>query len=240
MRSTLFDQEHLEIEGSSLFTKQNSKMLKAELAHGEILARQGTMVAYQGDAKFDHEAAGGLGKWVKKAVTGEGMALMRVAGHGEVFFADQAGDVHVIDLEGDRLSINGANVLAFSSTLEWSIDRIQGAGMIAGGLYNTTLSGTGQVAIVTDGTPVVLDAGAQPTFVDPDAAVCWSAELGISVQTSFNVKALIGRGSGEAAQLAFSGQGFVVVQPSENMRFGGEGNGGGEQRKGFNLGDLIG
>lgn len=44
--------------------------------------------------------------------------------------------------------------------------------MRVSGLFNTTLTGTGQVAIVTDGTPVVLEPAQAPTSVDPDAAVC--------------------------------------------------------------------
>ena len=242
MRSTLFDQQNLETEGTSLFTKQNSKMLKAELSYGEVIARQGAMVAYQGDANFEHEGAGGLKKMVKKALTGEGMPLMRVTGTGEVFFANMGGDVHIVALEGDRLSINGMNILAFSSSLSWDIEFIRGAGILSGGLFNTTLSGTGEVAVVTDGSPLVLQTD-QPTFVDPDAAVAWSADLTISVQASVTFKSLLGRGSGEAAQLAFQGNGYVIVQPSENMRFGGEQTRTEDQQagqRGLNLGGLLG
>lgn len=246
MQSTLFAEENLEVSSSGLFTKQNSKMLKADLANGDVLARQGTMVANQGDANFEHEGAGlnkgGLKKMLKKAVTGEGLTLMRVSGAGEVFFGQMAADIHVIDLENDRLSINGMNILGFTDTLEWDIEFIKGAGIIAGGLFNTTLTGTGQVAVITEGKPVVLETAQAPTYVDPDAAVCWSAGLSISVQTSMSMKSLIGRGSGESAQLAFTGQGMVVVQPAENMRFGGEqqGSNSGQQQQGVNLGSLLG
>ena len=240
MRSSLFEQANLEVSSQTLFTKQNSKMLKADLRYGQVMARQGAMVAYQGQAKFEHGGSGGLKGMLKKAVTGEGLPLMRVSGDAEVFFAQQAGDVHVVDLENDTLSVNGMNILAFSDGLRWDIQRLRGAGMVAGGMFNTTLSGTGQVAVVTDGTPVVLSTDDAATFVDPDAAVCWSANLQVSVQASVTFQTLIGRGSGEAAQLAFSGSGFVIVQPSENMRFGGEQEGGQQRQGGFNIGDLLG
>lgn len=61
----------------------------------------------------------------------------------------------------------------------------------------------------------------QQTYVDPDAAVCWSANLNVDIKADIGTKALIGRTSGEEIQPGFSGDGFVVVQPSENMRFGG-------------------
>ncbi|MDT5248554.1 MAG: hypothetical protein QOJ28_1188, partial [Mycobacterium sp.] len=38
------------------------------------------------------------------------------------------------------------------------------------------------------------------------------------LKTSFKAGALIGRGSGEALQVAFHGQGFVIVQPSEGFQ----------------------
>jgi uncharacterized protein (AIM24 family) len=54
-----------------------------------------------------------------------------------------------------------------------------------------------------------------PTFVDTDAVVAWSSGLTASVNRTMKAGALIGRGSGEAAQLALQGQGIVIVQPSE-------------------------
>lgn len=226
MRSELFAQEHLEVESTGHFVRQSSKMMKVELAAGEVMALAGSMVAYQGDVLFEHQGAGGVKAFLKQKVTGEGLPVMRVSGSGEIFLANRGADVHVIDLEDDSISINGANVLAYDATLRSDIQFMRGAGMLAGGLFNTTLSGTGQVAIVTDGSPLVLDPSQAPTFVDPDAAVCWSASLQIQLKTAIGMKALLGRTSGEEVQLGFHGQGFVVVQPSENMRFGGRHDGG--------------
>jgi hypothetical protein len=95
MRSELFAKEHLEIESTQPGLRlQNSKLLKAEL-NGECMARTGTMVAYQGNVQFQALGSGGMGKWLKQRLTGEGVPLMRVAGQGDVFFADQAADVHL-------------------------------------------------------------------------------------------------------------------------------------------------
>ena len=55
----------------------------------------------------------------------------------------------------------------------------------------------------------------RPTFADIQAAVAWSSSLTTSVRRTAGAGALIGRGSGEAFQLGFSGQGFVIVQASE-------------------------
>ena len=77
---------------------------------------------------------------LKKAVTGEGQSLMKMTGTGEVFLADTAQDIHLVYLENDKITVNGPNLLAFDSGIDWDIERVQGAsGMMGGGLYNTAL-----------------------------------------------------------------------------------------------------
>jgi uncharacterized protein (AIM24 family) len=239
MRSSLFSQEFLEATSPESFGLQNSKMLKVRLAGSTVMARQGAMVAYQGQVTFDYESAGGIGKMLKKAVTGEGVDLMRVSGNGDVFFADLAADVHVLELDGtDGFSVNGVSVLAFEPTLQWDIKMIPGAGMFGGGLFNTLFTGTGKIAVVTRGTPVVLTVDA-PTYVDTDAVVAWSASLQTSINRSgFKPMALLGRSSGEAFQMGFAGQGFVIVQPSENPPRGGGGQTG--STSGGGIGGMLG
>jgi uncharacterized protein (AIM24 family) len=125
MRSDLFSPEYLEATTPGGFGLQNSKMLKVSLSGGSVMARQGAMVAYQGQVSFDYESSGGIGKMLKKAVTGEGVDLMRVSGNGDVFFADLAADVHVLELDGtDGFSVNGVSVLAFEPSLQWDIKMI--------------------------------------------------------------------------------------------------------------------
>ncbi|QYJ05754.1 AIM24 family protein [Nocardioides panacisoli] len=192
---------------------QNDKMLRVRLAE-PFMARQGAMVAYQGPVTFNYQG-GGAGKFLKKAFTGEGLSLMRVEGQGDAFLADTQKRVHILRLANSGISINGDNVLAFSASLDWNIERVKGGSMAAGGLFNTTLRGTGWVAITTEGDPVVLDAGEAPTFADAQALVAWSIELQTSIKSTMTAGSLVGRGSGEAFQVAFNGRGFVIVQPSE-------------------------
>lgn len=214
MKSELFSQDNLEIPDGQRFGLQNNQLLRVSLG-ADVLAVKGAMVAYQGQIRFDHEKAGSMGKLLKKMVTSEDMPLMRVSGEGEVFFANEAGYVYLLNLEGDGISVNGRNLLAFDVALEWNINRTKGAGILAGGLFNTTVTGTGTVALCTVGKPVVLDCSQQPTYVDTQACVAWSASLVPNVVSSMNVKSMLRGGSGEAMQFAFHGPGFVVVQPSE-------------------------
>ncbi len=205
-----------EAETTESFHRQNSKLLKVRLDQVTIQAKLGSMVAYQGDVSFEHAGAGGLGRMLKKAVTGEGQSLMKMSGTGEVFLADTAQDIHLVYLEGEKITVNGANLLAFDAGIDWDIERVQGvSGMMGGGLYNTSLRGTGWVAILSDGPPVLLNVAQAPTFADPQAAITWSEGVSTSIKTDVKLKNFIGRGSGESVQMAFSGQGWVLVQPSE-------------------------
>jgi uncharacterized protein (AIM24 family) len=218
-----------ETQSQDAFALQNSKLLKVSLNQITIQARLGSMVAYQGDVHFEHAGSGGLNKFIKKAVTGEGLKLMKVEGTGEVFLAHLAEDIHLIKLEDDRITCNGDNVLAFDAGIEWDITRLDSgaAGALAGGLYNMSLSGSGWVAIVSDGPPVLLTTGDAPTFCDPQAAITWSSNLQTHVKADVNMKSLIGRGSGESLQIGFVGSGWVLVQPSEGHVSSGSGGGGG-------------
>jgi uncharacterized protein (AIM24 family) len=214
MQTTLA--QYNETQSQDAFALQNSKLLKVRLDAVTVQAKLGSMVAYQGDVTFEHAGSGGMGRMLKKAVTGEGQSLMKVSGTGEVFLADQAQDVHLIHLENDKITVNGPNVLAFDAGIDWNIERVQGAsGVMGGGLYNTALQGTGWVAILSDGPPVLLNVASAPTFADAQAAITWSSGVSTAIKTDFTMKNLIGKGSGESVQMAFSGQGWVLVQPSE-------------------------
>lgn len=215
MRSHLFENTERSGQPGS-FVLQNERMLKVDLAGtgGFFYAWQGSMVAYQGDVDFAYQGSGGVGRMFKKALTGEGMSLMKVSGSGDVFLARDADEVFLVELEGESVTVNGSSVLAFESTLEWDIQRVEGASMLSGGLFNTTFTGRGVLAITAHGTPAVL-AVDQPTYVDMQSAVLWSTTLRSSVRKTAKMGAIIGRGSGEAYQLCLTGQGFVVVQASE-------------------------
>jgi uncharacterized protein (AIM24 family) len=213
MQTTLA--QYNETQSTDSFALQNSKLLKVRLDQVTIQAKLGSMVAYQGDVSFEHAGSGGLGRMLKKAVTGEGQSLMKMTGTGEVFLADTAQDIHLIYLENDKITVNGPNLLAFDSGIDWDIERLQGAsGMMGGGLYNTSLQGTGWVAILSDGPPVLLNVAQAPDVRRRAGGDHVVVGVSTSIKTDFKMKNLVGRGSGESVQMAFQGQGWVLVQPS--------------------------
>ena len=215
-------------DAADAFALENPWLLKATLAGGELQARLGSMVAYQGDLRFER-AKSGLRRIFKRALTTEGGRLMKVSGTGEVFLAHLAQQVYRVRLDEDEVTCNSRNLLAFESTIDWDIQRIRRgvAGAVSGGLFNTYLRGSGWIALLSDGQPVLLRPSEAPTFADPSAAIAWSGGLTTTFKSDLQVKAFIGLGSGESVQMGFQGDGWVLVQPSEGVAAGSSGGGGG-------------
>ena len=80
------------------------------------------------------------------------------------------------------------------------------------------LSGQGMIAIMSHGEPLTLRCSAQdPVITDPNATIAWSGNLAPELKTDISLRSLIGRGGGETFQMHFRGDGFVVVQPYEEV-----------------------
>ena len=219
MQSTLF-QEAAPVDSQQPWSVQGGKMLKVRL-QGDMLARQGSMVAYTGNVQFFREG-GGLDRYLKQWATGEGVPLMRCSGSGDVYFAYMSKDVQLLYLQNDGITLNGSNVLAMESTLQWDIAMVQGAaGVGHHGLFNVVIGGTGWVAMTSSGTPLVMQVyPGSSTYADPDAAIAWSTSLMVNVQAAVSLASYFPgmhfADHGESWQMRFEGQqGFVVVQPAE-------------------------
>ncbi|MGH8104787.1 MAG: AIM24 family protein, partial [Arenimonas sp.] len=199
-----------------VFELESSHMLEIKL-NGRVWSKAGSMVAYQGAVKFIRQGVmeQGLGNLLKKAISGEGMQLMKMEGNGRVYVADAGKKITLLRLNGESIFVNGNDVLAFEDGIESTITMMKRmAGMMSGGLFNVKLSGRGVVAITSHYEPLTLRVSAQtgPVFTDPNATVAWSDGLMQDFVTDISLGTLLGRGSGESIQLKFSGEGWVVVQ----------------------------
>ncbi|OON80600.1 AIM24 family protein [Streptomyces tsukubensis] len=216
MKSDLFATKNMaQPPAAAGMTLQNAKSIKYTV-NGEMYARQGAMVAFRGNLQFERKGQG-IGGMLKRAVTGEGLPLMSVSGQGEAWFAHEAANCFIVDLEGnDPLTVNGRNVLCFDPSLGYEIKVVKGAGIAGGGLFNSVFTGHGKLGLVCEGEPIVIPVATQaPVYVDTDAVVGWSSGLNTSLHRSQSVGSMIRGGSGEAVQLMLQGEGFVVVRPSE-------------------------
>ncbi|MFB8398039.1 TerD family protein [Streptomyces yangpuensis] len=211
-------QPYKEAPTGSRWTPQNQQLMRVDLSMGgqAVLARQGSMVLYQGKVDFSYKGAGFAGRIVGNA-TGQEMQLMRCTGRGQVFLAENGAHLHAIELQGDAICVSAENVLAFDESLQHEVRRIEGHGIPGGALFTMQFQGTGTVIVKTHGTPVVLPV-TPTTFADSNAIVAWSAasQVILSSQVRLRRNAYPGH-SGETVNLQFRGApgNFIVVQPYE-------------------------
>ena len=208
--------------GQGLFEMESPRMLEVNL-DGHVMIKTGAMVAHVGNIKYTREGLldKGVGKLLKKAVTGEGMRLTKAEGLGRVYLADQGKKIQILYLDDDAIFVNGNDLLALQEGVDWDIKMMRKiTAMMAGGLFNVKLEGTGMVAITSHYDPMTLVVTPdQPVITDPNATIAWSGSLTPNFKTDISLKTFLGRGSGESIQMEFAGDGFVVIQPFEEVVF---------------------
>lgn len=201
-------------------------MLAVDLTGDAVRAKNGSMVAYDGQMSFKKLTGGGNGLRgvVTRRLTGEQMAVMEVTGSGTCYFADEARDITLVALHGDKLHVEASNLLATQAGLRTgtTFTGLRGASQ-GNGLFTTTVEGSGLAAVMSDGPAIVLRVSPQtPLQVDPGAYIAHSGNLSQKLQTGVRFRTMIGEGSGEAFQISFEGDGLVYVQPSERNTIGGQ------------------
>ena len=195
--------------GQGFFELESPRMLEVNL-NGLVWTKMGSMVAYVGQIKFTREGMleHGVAKFLKRSLTSEGTKLTKAEGQGRLYLADEGKKVTILNLQGETIFVNGNDVLAFQDGIEWDITMMRKvAGMLAGGLFNVKLAGSGMIAITTHYDPLTLRVTPDmPVLTDPNATVAWSGSLAPEIKTDVSFKTFLGRGSGEIDPDALSGR----------------------------------
>lgn len=196
---------------------QNPRLVKVRLGE-DAVALRGAMVAYQGNIEFDYKGRG-LRGMLEDKLTGQGLKLMTCKGQGEVFLAQDAADLHIVELgPNQQLCVNTKNVLAMDATVRSEVKRIESAGIPGGGVFHFEMAGPGTVVVMTKGTPLTLPVQG-PTFADINALVCWTVGQRVSVSSHVGIsRQIYATESGETFNMQFQAMGgghFIVVQPFE-------------------------
>lgn len=217
MQSPLFS--YTEQQTQERYVLQNPQLLRITLeGHDDVLARKGSMVAYQGLMEFDSEIQT-HGQQHARAWTGEGLDLMRCHGQGTIYFANLAQHIHVVDVDQEGLTVDSAYVLAMDSSLHHEVIAVDSQYGISGsGKYQLVITGHGQVALMTSGAPLMLQVTPDRYVnADADAIVAWSNGLRVQMQAQTHSSGVWRRrgNTGEGWELSFMGQGYALVQPSE-------------------------
>lgn len=211
--------------GQGLFELESPRMLEVNL-DGSVWTKMGSMVAYNGQVKFTREGilSQGVGNLLKKAISGEGAKLTKAEGKGAVYLADAGKKIYIITLDNESIIINGNDILAFEENISNEIKMMKKmAAMVSGGLFNIKLTGSGMIAITSHYEPVtLLVTPDNPVMTDPNATIAWSSNLEPNLKTDVSLKTFVGRGSGESIQMEFKGEGFVIIQPYEEVYYQGQ------------------
>ncbi|MFJ9416071.1 MULTISPECIES: AIM24 family protein [unclassified Streptomyces] len=217
MQSPLF--AFTETQTQDRYALQNDQLLRVALTgHEDLLARKGSMVAYQGLLEFEGNYQT-QGQHHARAVSGEGLDLMRVSGQGTVYLANLAQYIHVVDVDHQGLTVDSSYVLALDSALHWDVVSVDSQYGISGtGKYQLNISGQGKVVLMTSGQPLMLQVTPEKYVnADADAVVAWSKSLRVQMQAQTHSSGVWRRrgNTGEGWELSFLGQGYALVQPSE-------------------------
>jgi uncharacterized protein (AIM24 family) len=215
-----FVKDHEQQDLGTPWQLENSKTLEINLNNNSVFTKKGSMIAYYGEMKFERTTGTkDLGKMLKGFLTGEGVPIMSATGKGKLYVADGAKQICLVKLNGESISLNGNDILAYENTLQWDVELNKNLSSITAlGLFSLKLSGNGNVAFTSHGKPLVLPVKpGSPLYTDPNATVCWSSSLSRTLKKDVSIKTFIGRASGESYQVCFEGEGFVVVQPYEEV-----------------------
>lgn len=206
---------------NEFFQLESPYMLELNINNQTVMLKKGSMVGYTGNIKFEREGmlSKGIGNLIKKTVSGEGTTMMKTTGTGRVYVADLKKRIRILYLENETINVNGNDILAHEASIKSDVKMMKNvAGIMGGGLFQARLSGSGHVAITSHGDPLTLMVKpGQPVFTDPNATVAWSGNLTPVIKTDISFKTFIGRGSGESFQMMFEGDGWVIIQPYEEV-----------------------
>lgn len=219
MQSPLF--AYTENQSQERYVLQNPQLLRAYLdGQNDVLARKGAMVAYQGMIDFDGEYES-HSRRNTRAHAGEKLDLMRCSGQGTVYLANLAQYIHLVDVDQDGMTVDSSYVLALDSALNYDVVAVDSQYGVSGtGKYQLEIRGRGKVALMTSGKPLMLPVTPDKYVnVDSDAVVAWSSGLRVQLQAQTSSSGVWRRrgNTGEGWELNFVGQGYALVQPSEQL-----------------------
>ena len=88
--------------GAGFFELETERILAVNL-DGMVWSKMGSMIAYNGSITFTRERIleHGIGKMLKKTVTGEGVRLTKAEGRGNLYRADSGKKVSILNLQNE-------------------------------------------------------------------------------------------------------------------------------------------
>lgn len=180
-----------------------------------LWVKLGAVVAFHGDFKITRENV--LGS-MRGIVAREYAPIAKVVGKGRLYCGDEGKRSKILHLSDNTINVVSSALLAFEPTIKHEAGLVGKIGLLAGGLFSFKLSGTGVVVVGTKGDPLTLRVTPDnPVVTDPDCTLAWSGTLKPELKTQLEWRMLLGHGGGEAIQMLFRGDGYVIVHAKEEI-----------------------
>jgi uncharacterized protein (AIM24 family) len=173
----------------------------------------GAVVAYHGDFKITRERVLG-----RAAFAREYAPLVKAVGKGRIYCADEGKRSKIMRIQGHTINVVSSALMAFEPTVSHECHLVGRVGLLSGGIFAFKLSGSGVVVLGTKGDALTLRVTPEnPVATDPDCTLAWTDSVKPELKTQIEWRTLVGHGGGEAIQMLFRGDGYVVVHAKEEV-----------------------
>lgn len=200
----------------SVEEKQMLKMVKVEMQNATFRCESGAMYYMQGNLQIESKmpSAGGL---LKSMVTKETAFKPTISGTGTVYLEPSFGEFTVMELHNETWILDKGAYYASEMGIEvglWTNKAI--SGFFSGeGFFQTQVSGTGKVIVVSNGPLEEINLVNDRLVVDGSFAVARTAGIEFTVNKA--TKGLFSSWtSGEGLVNTFTGTGKVLIAPAAN------------------------
>ena len=200
----------------SVEEKQMLKMVKVEMQNTIFRCEAGAMYYMQGNLQIESKmpSAGGL---LKSMVTKETAFKPTISGTGTVYLEPSFGEFTIMDLKNETWILDKGAYYASEMGIEvglWTNKAI--SGLFSGeGFFQTQVSGTGKVIVVSNGPLEEINLVNDRLVVDGSFAVARTAGIEFTVNKA--TKGLFSSWtSGEGLVNTFTGTGKVLIAPAAN------------------------
>jgi uncharacterized protein (AIM24 family) len=199
-----------------LVEKETLKFLKAEFENSAIRYESGGMYYMQGNLDLEANLPS-AGSFLKSMVTRESVVKPVIRGSGTVWFEPTFGNFTVMELKGDEWILDKGAYYASEMGIEiGSFTNKSISGLFSGeGFFQTKVSGTGKVVILSNGPLETIELKDGKLVVDGSFAVARQSSVQLTVSKAN--KGIFGSMiSGEGIVSTFTGTGKVLIAPAAN------------------------
>jgi uncharacterized protein (TIGR00266 family) len=195
-----------------IIDREGMRLVKMTLQNETVRAESGAMYYMRGNIQMESAGTGGLGGFLKSAVTGENIFRPTYKGTGELYLEPSFGGFHTIELQGEEWIMDVGSYFASEGTVEITAKRNKLiSGLFGGeGLFQTVAKGRGKLVLSTPGPIREIHLQNNRLVVDGNFAVARKGNLNYRVEKT--ARTLMGSMlSGEGFVNVYEGTGTVLI-----------------------------